>query len=435
MNKLLLPSILVVAVILLGSCAVPSAPPPAPAPLPPPIPTPAPAPRPPLPPPLLPEINIGCVFPMTGSLATMGLRMRDSARLAVEEINAAGGIDGKTVRLLEVDDAGDPERSLSAVRRLVDESGVRIVVGPMTDETVKSVGPYASEKGILLISPSATSPLISEQPWTRWIFRTCPSDALQGKALADVAMAGNYSKIAILHVSDYNCSAIARTAERALEGKAEILPPVEYDQKKRDYSSELGKIKNKNPDCVLHIGYHDDSVLMYTQALEIGLDKVQWLASQHAYSQELFRKPQVALFMRQAVRGIRPAVLWKIREPLEPACPASAGTGFAVSWSQIEHTQDFASAYLRKFHGEPGTYCDTAYDCVKLAALAMEKVGVYDADKIRAALPDVSKSYVGASGVITFNEKGDRVSGIYEVWAVEQVGRKYKFVTTHLFAT
>jgi len=380
------------------------------------------------------EINIGCVVSITGPFADIGLKVRNSADLAVCEINEADGIAGKKVKLLAEDDAGDPERSRLAVKRLVEVSGVRIVVGPLKNDAVMSSGPYASEKGVLFVSPSATSHSISAEPWSQWVFRTSTADTLQGKALADVVIANNYSKVAILYVKTDYGAAVSETAKKELEDKVNIVTYLGYDSGKFDYQGELVTIKDKRPDCVLHIGYLIDSIALYQQGMSMGLDEVQWLVSKDAYDEEMLRIPVVADFMQRAVKGIRPTELWKIPEPPPgPICPVPAGTGHSVLGVEIKSAQDFASAYSRKFGSIPGTYCDTTYDSVKLLALAIQKAGIYDANKIRDALWDVGQDYVGASGTITFDKSGQRRSGPYEVWEVRRLDDKYKFVPIHLF--
>ncbi|GFP28546.1 ABC transporter substrate-binding protein, partial [Candidatus Hakubella thermalkaliphila] len=107
------------------------------------------------------EIKIGAIMSKTGALAAMGELIGDGAELAVKEINAAGGVLGKPVKLLLEDDATDPAKSLEAFKKLVEVEGVEVVVGPMISGAVMSIGPYAKERGVLFVSPSATSPAIS----------------------------------------------------------------------------------------------------------------------------------------------------------------------------------------------------------------------------------------------------------------------------------
>lgn len=348
------------------------------------------------------EIKIGAIMSKTGALAAMGELIGDGAELAVKEINAAGGILGKPVKLLLEDDATDPAKSLEAFKKLVEVDGVEVVVGPMISGAVMSIGPYAKERGVLFVSPSATSPLISEEPWTDFAFRTTPSDTLQGKALAQVITERGFKKVAILVMDNPYGVGIQIVAEEALKDKVDIVASIRYDPAKLDYLTELGIIKDKKPDAVLHVGYHDDAAVVYRQALELGLDAIQWVAAEGVYGFDFKISEDASEFMRKAV----------------------IGTGLtAVGPAQ----EEFRAAYKKEFGVDPGVYCDTAYDAVKLLALAIEKAGVYDGAKIRDALREIGKEYAGASGTITFDERGDRVSGTYEVWKVDLVEGEYSF--------
>ncbi|GFP21084.1 branched-chain amino acid transport system substrate-binding protein [Candidatus Hakubella thermalkaliphila] len=348
------------------------------------------------------EIKIGAIMSKTGALAAVGELIGDGAELAVKEINAAGGVLGKPVKLLLEDDATDPAKSLEAFKKLVEVEGVEVVVGPMISGAVMSIGPYAKERGVLLVSPSATSPAISEEPWTDFAFRTTPSDTLQGKALAQVITERGFKKVAILVMDNAYGVGIEVVAEEELKDKVDIVASIRYDPAKLDYLTELGIIKDKKPDAVLHVGYHDDAAVVYRQALELGLDAIQWIAAEGVYGFDFKISEDASEFMRKAV----------------------IGTGLtAVGPAQDE----FRAAYKKEFGVDPGVYCDTAYDAVKLLALAIEKAGVYDGAKIRDALWEVGKEYAGVSGTITFDEKGDRVSGTYEVWKVDLVEGEYSW--------
>jgi len=201
---------------------------------------------------------------------------------------------------------------------------------------------------------------------------------------------------------------IEKVAKEELDGKVDIVADIRYDPKKLDYLTELGLIKDKNPDCVLHVGFHDDGAVVYRQAMEMGLDKIQWVSAEGVYGFDFSLSKDASEFMVKAVMGT-----------------ALTSTG--------PRYDEFVAKYKAKWGEEPSVYCDTAYDATWLVAKAIEKAGAYDGVKIAQALHEVGQSYPGASGVITFNEKGDRVSGTYLVWKVEKLGEgEYKFTRTGL---
>ncbi|MDD5312947.1 MAG: ABC transporter substrate-binding protein, partial [Dehalococcoidia bacterium] len=123
------------------------------------------------------EIPIGCLMPLTSTPA-WGPNLVNAAKQAVNELNASGGIDGKKIVLLVADEGPTPAAAAMAVYELVDVKKVQVILGGTTSEAVVAVGPYCAGKNIPLVTPSATSTTLSQQTWSRWVFRISPSDAL-----------------------------------------------------------------------------------------------------------------------------------------------------------------------------------------------------------------------------------------------------------------
>lgn len=264
---------------------------------------------------------------------------------------------------------------------------------------------------MVFISPSSTAPTVAEQPWAgKACFRTCPNDNFQGKALAKLILDKGFKRVAILVMDNPYGVGIEKVAKEALGGKVDVVADIRYDPKKLDYLTELGLIKDKNPDCVLHVGFHDDGAVVYRQAMEMGLDKLQWVSAEGLYGFDFSLSKDASEFMVKAVMGT-----------------ALTSTG--------PRYEEFCAKYQKKWGEEVSVYCDTTYDATWMIAKAIEKAGAYDGVKIAQALHQVGQSYPGASGVITFNEKGDRVSGVYKIWKVEKLAEgKYKFVQVGLMS-
>ncbi|MCK5433776.1 MAG: ABC transporter substrate-binding protein, partial [Dehalococcoidales bacterium] len=143
-------------------------------------------------------IKIGGILSTSGLLGPMGQDMMEGARLAVEEINANGGVLGKQIELIEEDDATEAAKCLERVKKLVDIDGVEVLVGGMTSGASMASGAYIADKGVLMVSSSATSPTISDQAWTEWLFRTTPHDAFQGRVLAQVVLDEGFTRLATI---------------------------------------------------------------------------------------------------------------------------------------------------------------------------------------------------------------------------------------------
>jgi len=340
-------------------------------------------------------IKIGCVLELSGELAPMGGRMLDGARMAVEEINAAGGVLGKEVELVEEDGATDPDKGFDRVKKLVEIDGVQVIVGPMITPTSELSIPYAKEHKIPLITMSATGVPLSELEGTEWYFRTCLRDDAQGLVLADIIMDKGYTRLATIVLDNTYGIGLEEYTVDGLEAagwEGEHVQPIHYDIAKKDYRSELEVISANNPDVVLAVTYASDGIIIFKQALDMGLDEIAWLGCDGNYGSGLFAEPSSAEFMEKAiVAGTR-----------------TIGTGPLY--------EQFVPAYTAKFGVPPETYCDTTYDAVWAAAKAIEAAGVYDGQAIKDAL--VELEFEGATGPISFNELGDRASGAFEVWEV-----------------
>ena len=341
-------------------------------------------------------VKIGSLLTTTGDLGAMGVRMADAAELAIDEINAQGGLLGKQVELILENDNCEPAKGLERIKKLIDIDGVQVIVGAMISGSSLSGGPYASEKEVPMISPSATAATLSEQPWTTWFFRTCLRDDLQAKVLADIIMDEGFTKLATIVLSNTYGVGLEEALVDALEEagwEGEHIAAVRYDEAKKDYLTELQQIKDSNPDVVFACTYCDDAIIVFKHALDLGLDSIPWLGCDGNYGSGLFKDAKSAEFMEKAfLAGSR-----------------SAG-------GLTEAYDVFAAAYSDAYGEAPEVYCDTTYDAVWVVAKAIEAAGVYDGAAIRDAMETIQ--FEGASGPISFDEKCDRASGTFELWEV-----------------
>ncbi|MBE0466303.1 MAG: ABC transporter substrate-binding protein [Candidatus Desulforudis sp.] len=350
-------------------------------------------------------VKFGSVLSMSGLLGPMGIKMTDAVKLAVEEINAAGGINGKQVQLFIEDDATDPAQCLNAVKKLVEVNGVQFMVTGMSSGAANSVGPYLSERQVLALSPSATSPTLTGESWRDFFFRTTPSDEYQGVVMAQLALDKGLERLAVFTMDNVYGVSLGEVARDALvEGGAEVVGFIKYDPAKLDYRSELTQIKSLNPDGVVHVGYNDDGVVVYQQALELGLDSAQWIGCDGVYGTGLFKTEASATFLANAMIGTRPG--------------APEG---------VSEYDTFVAAFQAKYGSDPEVFCDTVYDAVKLFAAAANHAGSEDPAAVRDALREIGQNYQGASGTITFDEGGDRIGGLYEIWNVIKEDGEFKF--------
>jgi ABC-type branched-subunit amino acid transport system substrate-binding protein len=355
-----------------------------------------------------PDITIGAVMDLTGALSGIGAPIRDGIILAVEQLNAAGGIDGATVKLIVEDGKTDPTAGFEAIKKLATVNQVKVIIGPMISGAVMAAGQWAAENGVLLVSPSATSPDIGQQSWRQYFIRTAPSDTLQGRAMAQIIADEGYQRVAII-VQDNQYGTGIGNEVQALVGAGKVVSFIKYDPVKLDYLTELQQIKAQNPDVVVHAGYQDDAQAVFRQAAQVGLGTAQWITSEGVKADRTLEDAAAAAFMRDHVIGTN---------PVAPEGLANAAT--------------FAQQYQSRFGNPPGTYNDTVYDATNLVLKAIANVGYTSAADISAEVKRIGQDFAGVSGTITFDQYGDRQNATFEVWKVVADGAGFKYEQVRL---
>ncbi len=346
------------------------------------------------------SIKIGCVLSLSGLLGPKGHDRLDAAILAVEEVNQAGGVLGKPVELLIRDDETNPQESRKVLQKLIKSDHIQVVLGGMSSDAVMESGPLLAEKTVVMVSSSATAPELTEQPWSDWFFRTTPNDAFQGRILAKVVMEQGFTRLATIVQANAYGSGLEQALMDELrktgwEGKQVVA--VYFNPAEKNFRSSLINIEDSAPDVVLAVSYVEDGIILFKQAFRLGMDNIAWLTCDGNYSESMLQDPDSAEFMAKAV---------------------IAGTRSASSWGPA--FERFSESYISFTGKEPGVYSDTSYDAIHLIAQAIEKAGTYDGKSIKTALLEVGQKYEGASGIITFSSKGDRISGLYELWKVTE---------------
>ena len=221
------------------------------------------------------EIPIATIGPMTGQYASFGQQMKAGAEQAVADINAAGGVNGKKLKLIVEDDACDPKQAVAAAGKLA-ASKVKLVAGHFcSGSSIPSSKVYA-EEGIVQISPASTNPKLTDERAGPNVFRVCGRDDQQG----DVA--GSYlakqfagKKVAILHDKSAYGKGLADATMGVME-KAGLKAAMyeAYTAGEKDYSALVSKMKAANVDVVYVGGYHTEAGLIVRQMRDQGMKSV-----------------------------------------------------------------------------------------------------------------------------------------------------------------
>lgn len=217
------------------------------------------------------DIVIGLIAPLTGPVAAYGEQVKHGAEVAVEEINKAGGINGEKVVLKLADDAGEPKQGVSAANQLVGE-GIRFVVGPVTSGVAIPASDVFAENGILMVTPTATAPDLTNRGLTN-VLRTCGRDDQQAEVAAKYVLANfKDKKIAIINDKGQYGKGLADSFKKTLNegGVTEVFNDA-LAAGDKDFSALTTRLKADGAEVVYFGGYHPEGGLLARQLADLGI--------------------------------------------------------------------------------------------------------------------------------------------------------------------
>jgi branched-chain amino acid transport system substrate-binding protein len=327
------------------------------------------------------EVKIGHAGPLTGGIAHLGKDNENGARLAIDEANEAKiTIDGKQVKfaLVAEDDQADPKVGTTVAQKMVDAKVVGVVGHLNSGVTIPASSIY-NQATIPMITGSATNPKLTEQGYKN-VFRVVARDDQQGPAVASYLAANNKPKlVAVIDDATAYGEGIANEVEKTLKAaNIEVLPREKGTDKTTDWKAILTKLRGRNPDAVFYGGMDATGGPLLKQGRELGIKAVFSFGDGACTDKmkELAGDAAEGLLCSQA--GIPPQAASK----------------------------KFLDAYKKKFNVDPILYSPFTYDAANLLIEAMKKANSTDPKKY---LPELQKiSFTGASGPISFDDKGDR---------------------------
>ena len=331
-------------------------------------------------------VNIGSILPLTGDLAVYGQSIKNGADLAVDEINAAGGADGKQIKIIYEDNRGEATDTVTALHKLADADEVPVILGAVVSTNTLAIAPLAEEKEVVLISPTSTSPKLTQ--WEDgYVFRVIASDSYQGVAMAELATEMGYNEVAVMYLNnEYGVGFKDVFVEEFGKLGGTVLTEIANDEGNTDFRSGLTNLKEVDPSAVMIVGYVKESSIIFKQATELGIN-TQWLCSEGHKSDDLIE------LSGDSSEGI--LVLY-------PATAAELG--------------DFKANYNATYNEEPGIFAAEGYDMVQAAVKAMEAAhSTTGTAAIKASIRDLD--FNGPSGHKVFDRFGD-VPAAYDVWTV-----------------
>jgi len=368
-------------------------------------------------------LKIGGLLAFTGGLAPYGPPIFNGAALGVKHINEAGGLlGGHQFVLIQKDTATAPAVGRDAAAKLIQINRVLAIVGALSSGVTFASSSITIDNRIVLISPSSTSPMITDLHDNDFVFRTVLSDAFQGLVQGRLA-AGQlgYKSAAVIYVNNPYGKGLALIFNENFQkwggGQCTLIP---YEENKPSYRGEVEKAISINPDVLNIIGYPVDGNKMLVHAVELGY--------------------QGAFLFPDGMKG-------------EAVAAGPASKYIEGSWGTAPGTRvvpAFEEAYIAQFGSSTVPYRTEAYDAAVLLALAIQKTGL---DFLNMSLPEQRSvikenlravanppgievtygeldkalklleegkeiNYQGVSGPITFDENGDVAAGSVEIWRI-----------------
>ncbi|KAA3507508.1 ABC transporter substrate-binding protein [Agrobacterium rosae] len=328
-------------------------------------------------------IKLGLVAPMSGPNARYGAFSMHGAELAVKEINEAGGIDGRKIKLFNADSQGTPVEGVSATRRLIDEDEVDYVIGDVSSSVTLAMQPVAEDSGVLLLNAASSNPKITYGAGVggfKWTFRNYPTDENRALIVAKYAAEQRgFTKFAVLSVdSDYGRSAITFTKKYLPEFKGEILSEDYYKEGEVDFRSVLAKIRDNGAQAIIMYGLADTTPIIARQMVELGIaGKVTLIGNGEFNTEKTIKSAPTAM------EGAVEAAAWL------PAFDSSA-------------SKAFVEKFTKEYNEAPNNHAYVHWDTVNLLAKAIKEAGSPDREKVRDALSKIQ--YKSPVGDVTFDD-------------------------------
>jgi len=334
-------------------------------------------------------IKIGLMAPMTGSYASEGREMKQILELLSQKINTSGGLLGKNVEIIVVDDAGEPKTAALAAKRL-STSGIVGVIGTYGSSITEATQKIYDKEGIIQIANGSTAKRLTEKG-LKHFFRICPRDDEQGRVAAQTIQKLGYKKVAILHDNTSYAKGLANETRDYLKtSKINICFFDALTPGERDYSTILTMLKAKKPDIVFFTGHYPEAGLLLRQKRALNW-KTPFIGGDATNHPDLIK-----IAGRDAAEGFR-----FVSAPLPQDLPFRQAKKFV---------SDFQSAYGKMPNS---IYALLAGDGFRVLTHAIQKTKSLDKKTISDYMHHQLKNFRGLTGRITFNDRGDRVEDIY----------------------
>ena len=328
------------------------------------------------------EIKIGGNFELTGGIANFGKQTVNGIQMAFEEINAAGGVNGKQLKLILADNKSEPAEATNAVTKLITQDKVVAVLGPVASSNVLATLQVAQDNKIPVLTATGTNEKITVDGGKvrPFAFRGCFIDPFQGKVMANFASNTVKAKTAVIYVdqsSDYSKGLKQSFEEAFVKNGGKVLSTEAFLQKDQDFKATLTKIKALNPEVIFIPAYYEEVGKIVKQARELGIT--------------------VPLLGTDG---------WDDPKVVEIAGAKSLDNTFFSNHYSSQDTDPavvkFVAAYKKEYNQEPSALAALGYDSGLMIADAIKRAGSAEGAKIAEALA-ATKDLKVSTGILTID--------------------------------
>ncbi|HJY27079.1 MAG TPA: ABC transporter substrate-binding protein [Pyrinomonadaceae bacterium] len=328
-------------------------------------------------------IVVGYYGDLSGRTSSFGQSTKNGAEMAADEINKAGGINGRMIQIIVEDDQGEPNKAATVVTKLINQDKVMAILGEVASSNSLAAAPKAQEAKVPMISPSSTNPAVTQVG--DYIFRVCFIDPFQGEVMAKFAANNLKAKrAAILYDfnSDYSRGLYA-FFKRSFTGLGgQIVSEKSYTQGDRDFSGQLTAIRSANPDVIYVPGYYGEVGVISNQTKQLGI-KAPLLGG------DGWDAPQLWQLGGASLNGNYISNHYSVDDP-SPAI------------------QKFVADYKARYNISPDALAALGYDSMKVLADAIKRAGSTENTKLRDAIAQ-TKDFPGVTGKISIDKDRNAV--------------------------
>jgi branched-chain amino acid transport system substrate-binding protein len=328
-------------------------------------------------------IIIGYYGDLTGRTSNFGQSTKAGVEMAADEINKAGGINGRQITILSEDDEGRPEKAATVVTKLINQDRVVALLGEVASGNTLAAAPKAQAAKVPMISPSSTNPAVTQVG--DYISRVCFIDPFQGAVMAQFAANTLKAKKAAIML-DFN-SPYSRGLTEFFEASfkklgGEIIDKQSYTQGDRDYKGQLTKIRSENPDVIYVPGYYGEVGVIAKQAKQLGI-KAPMLGGDGWDSTQLWD------LGGDSLNGDFISNHYSVDDP-SPAI------------------QKFVTDYKARNGNVPDALAALGYDAMKVLADAIKRAGTTEGPQLKDAI-NATKGFIGVTGTISLDAERNAV--------------------------